>query len=99
MDCVVFDLIPTPCKSDGILCIIIIRRIKYMFMRVTIQILYALLETLETSKSRFHSPVYHTKICVANVNSDHNINVMYMDKSMSKFITIIYLCLTKGIFC
>ena len=47
MGCVVFNLIPNSCESDEILATIKTMRIKYGFMRVTIQILNAALETLE----------------------------------------------------
>ena len=43
--CLVFNFIPTPCKSDEIWSIIIIKRIKYRFMRVTSHILDATPET------------------------------------------------------
>ena len=51
-------------------------------MRVTIHILDAALEILETKKSRCHSLVSQAEGCVANVNSDHNRNVLYLAKSM-----------------
>ena len=98
MGCVVFHLIPILCNSDKIWAIIIIIRIKYWFMRVTIYILNAALETLVTMNIRCHSLVSHMECCVANVNSAHKSNVLYPDKSMSKFSMILHLYLTRGNF-
>ena len=63
--------------------------IKNSFMRVTIEILDAELEILETSKSRCHSLGSLAEVYLANVNYTHNRNVLYLTNSMSKF-TIIF---------
>ena len=97
MVCAVFNLITTTCKSDYILAIIRVRIIKYMFMRVTIQILYAALETL--MKSRLHSLYSQAVGCVTNSNPNHNRNVLYPAKIMSKFTILLNFCLTKRISC
>ena len=97
--CLVLYLITTSCKSDEIWYIISIRRIKYGFMRVNIQILNANIETLETRNSRCHSLGYQVVVCVTNINSDHNRNLMYPSKSMAKFTMIFHLFLTMVISC
>ena len=96
---VVFNLIPTPCKADGILSITIIRIIKYGFMRVTSQTFNTALYTLETRKSRCHSLVCYMKGCVTNYNSAYNSNVMYTSDNVSKFSIIFHSWLMKGISC
>ena len=68
-------------------------------MRVTIQILDAALETLETRNSRSHSLGSHAEGCVANLNYAHNSNVLYPSKIMSKFTMIFHFCLPKAIYC
>ena len=68
-------------------------------MRVTSKILDAALETLETSKIKFHSFGSQEAGCVANLNYAHNIDVLYQANSISKFTTIFHLWLTKGIYC
>ena len=55
MGCVLFNLILTLYKYDSIWAIIIIKRIKYGFMCVTIQILNTGIDTLERRKPRCHS--------------------------------------------
>ena len=72
--CLVFNLIPTPCKSNEVLDIIMIRRRKDGFMRMTSQKLNAAPVTLETRKIRCHSLGSQAAIFVANVNYDHNSN-------------------------
>ena len=74
LGCVLFHLIPIPCKPGDILSNVIIRRIKYVFMRVTSHILNAVLETFETRKIRRHSLGSHMTGCVTNVKYSHNIN-------------------------
>ena len=59
-------------------------------MRVTIHVLDAALETLETRKSRCHSLVSQVAGCVKNVNYDHNSNVLYKSKIMPKFTMIFH---------
>ena len=64
---IVFYLSTNPCNYDEVLTIIRIKRIKYRFMWVNIQILDAALETLETRKSRSNSWGSHVAGCVANI--------------------------------
>ena len=98
MGCVVFNLIPTPCKSDYILSIMIIIRIKYIFMGGGgSHILNAALETLETRKSRCHSLRLNMSGCVTNANYTHKSSLLYLFESMSKFSMILHFYLMKGI--
>ena len=69
--CGVFNLPPTPCKSDEILAIIIIRK------KIG---LWGILDRY--FMSRYHSLVSQLAGCVSNVNSYHNINVLYLSKIM-----------------
>ena len=98
MGCVVFHFILISCKSGDIGSIIIVRRIKYVFMRLTSQILNTALDTLETRDSRCYSLGFQTEGCVTNVNSTHKSNAMYPAKSMYKFSMILNFCLMKGVF-
>ena len=68
-------------------------------MRVTIQILDAALETLETRNIRCHILGSQAAGCVENVNSYYNRNVLYTSKIVSKFTMIFRLFLTKCISC
>ena len=97
MGCVSFHLITTPSKSDYISVIIRIRSIKYGFMRITIQILNTVLETLQTRKRRCHSLGFQMSDCVTNNNSTHNSNVIYPVNSMSTYSIIFHFCLMKVI--
>ena len=62
-----------------------------MFMRVTNNILDAEIETLETSTSRCHSLGYQAAGCVANTNSAHNSNVLYIANIVGNEILSFYL--------
>ena len=99
MGFVVFNFSPTPCKYDDIWSIIGFKRIKYKLMRVTIQILDTEFETSEYSKSRCHSLGSQAEVCVENINSAYNRNVLYLAKDISKFTMIFRLCLMRGIYC
>ena len=99
MGCVVFYLITTPYKYDGILSIIIIIMIKHRFIRLTTHTLDTTLETAETRKILYHSLGSQASGCVLNDNSALNINDLYPTNIMSKFINILHLFLTKRIYC
>ena len=99
MGSVVFHLIPTTFKFNGIFAIIIIIRIRFGFMRVTSQILNTSLEKLETRKSRGHSLGFQTAGCVPNFMYTHNINVLYPAMSMSKIFMILHFCLMEDTSC
>ena len=68
-------------------------------MRLDSNILYEALDKLETSKSSFHSLGLQAAGCVANVDSSHNIDVLYPAKNMSKFTMRFNFYHTKGFFC
>ena len=60
---------------------------------MTIQILDTAFETLETRNSSYHGLVSQAEGDVANLNSDHDRNVLHPTKGVSKFtiISIYYL--------
>ena len=87
--CVVFNLIPTPCKYDNIWPIIWMIRIKDRFMRETSNILNIDIDTLENRKSWWHSLDFHTTGFVINESYTHKINFLYPSKCMSKFFIIL----------
>ena len=97
MGCIVFYLIPTPCKSDEILAIIRVISIIYQFMWMTSQILNTVLDTLETRKIGCHSLGCYRTGCVKNFNSDHKINILYPSKSRFKIFMIFHFFLIKGV--
>ena len=99
MGCLIFHFITNTYKSDGIWDIIRVIRIKYGFMRVTIQILNTALNTLETRNIMCHSLGFHMVGCVTNFCSNHKSNVLYPANSMSKHSMLFHFCLIMGIFC
>ena len=83
LGCVVFKFIPTPCISDDIWVIIKIRRIKYRFMLVTIQIFIIELD----SKIWCHSLGFQKTSFVTNVNYTHKSNVLFIPRLCPNFTT------------
>ena len=65
-------------------------------MNVTIQILDAGLETLETRNSRCQDFGYQMSDYVEYIYSDNNENVLYTANSISKTTMTFHFCITKG---
>ena len=94
---VVFNLFPTPCRSDHIWSFTWIIRVKIWFVRVGIEILNKHIETLKISKSRSHCLGSKVTLFITNFNPGHYRNVIYLSKSMSKFTRLFRFWFLKGL--
>ena len=99
LGCVVFNLISTPCKSDEIWSIILIRRIDNRFVRKSSQLLNKSIDTLKTLNIRYHSFFYKALWCVTNVNTVQYKNMLHTTKIMSKFTMVFHFWLMESISC
>ena len=91
LGCVVLNFINTPCNYDYIAAIIIIRSVKYRFVRVNFHIFNTSLNT--------HSLGTKSSVCVINLHPTHYSNVLYSDNSVSKLSTVLHFCLLNRISC
>lgn len=95
MSSILFNFISNPCKSYDIKPFIRIISIEGRVVKVCSEIFYVFIETLKSWKFWWHIFCSDQTGCVANVNSYHDSNVLYLSKSVSTFSMIFPLCLLK----